>query len=475
MAERKTNIWNNLDWFTVLLYTVLVFLGWLNIYAAVFDEDHSSIFDFSQRYGKQLIWIIAAIILIIIILIIDSKFYSFFAYFIYGFIILVLILVLFLGREVHGAKSWFEMGSFRMQPAEFAKFATVLALAKLLSAYGFKINKVKNFILSCVLIFIPSVLILLQNDTGSALVYFALIIVLYREGLSANILLIGFVAAVLFVLSLVTNLLYIEIGLLIIGVLLYWLKQRSFKQVFIGFIIYLSVSLIFYYSYFITKFHIPDYLILIISLVVSSGFYFVYAYKYKLNFIYFIVPVVIAAMMYTLSVDFLYERMLEPHQQRRISTLLGLESDPLGIGYNVNQSKIAIGSGGPFGKGFLQGTQTKFNFVPEQSTDFIFCTVGEEWGFFGTSVVIILFAVLFIRLVIIAERQRSVFSRAYGYGVVSILFFHVAINIGMTIGIAPVIGIPLPFFSYGGSSLWGFTILLFILLRLDASRTEILY
>jgi rod shape determining protein RodA len=453
----------------------MIFLGWVNIYAAVYDEEHSNIFDFTQRYGKQMIWIIASMGLIFFILIIDSKFYSFFSFFIYGFVILSLLLVLILGREVHGARSWFELGMFRLQPAEFAKFATVIALAKLLSTYGFKINTIKNFLLASIIIFTPSALILLQNDTGSALVYFALLIVLYREGLSGTILFIGLVAAILFVLSLVTNVLYIEIGLVFIGAFIYWLKQRSLKQAIIGILIFTVISIILYFSYFITNFKIPEYLISIISLILSFAIYSIYAYRLKVNFIYLIIPIIIGSMFYTISVNYFYENILEPHQQRRISTLLGLESDPLGIGYNVNQSKIAIGSGGPFGKGFLQGTQTKFDFVPEQSTDFIFCTVGEEWGFLGTTVIVLLFATLLIRLVMLAERQRSVFSRAFGYGVISIIFFHVAINIGMTIGIAPVIGIPLPFFSYGGSSLWGFTILLFIFLRLDVSRNDILY
>ncbi len=472
--KRKINIWRNLDWLTIFIYLILVLIGWINIYAAVYNEEHYKIFDLTQRYGKQMLWIIAAILLIIIILIIESKFYSFFAYMFYGITILLLIIVLLFGKEVHGAKSWIDFLGFRIQPSEFAKFATSLALAKYLSSYNFKIYKLKSLIRIAVILFLPISLILLQNDTGSALVYFALILVLFREGLSVNYLIIFFLIAALFLLALIFNLLTIQIILGIVVVIFYWFNRKSFKEIFILLIIFIAFSAIVWFINYYYKFNIPNYLISLIGLGISSIVYLILAYKQKIVYIYFLISILFGSIIFTFSVDYFFNNILEPHQQKRINILLGIESDPLGDGYNINQSKIAIGSGGLTGKGFLQGTQTKYDFVPEQSTDFIFCTVGEEWGFIGTTTVILLFLFLFLRLIFIAERQRSAFSRIYCYGVISVLFFHVLINIGMTIGLTPVIGIPLPFFSYGGSSLWGFTILLFIFLRLDASRTELL-
>jgi rod shape determining protein RodA len=397
-------------------------MGWVNIYAAVYNEEHQSIFDISQRYGKQLLWIAAAVFMIFIILIIDAKFFSTFAYVIYGISLVLLIAVLLFGREVGGSRSWFQIGSFGVQPAEFAKVATALALSKYLSAYNITVNKFRSLTISLGIIFFPFALILLQNDTGSALVFIAFIIVLYREGLSGNILLFGVILIVLFLVTLLLESQYYFIiaALFLIGVIMIFFIQRTASNI-------IRIVLLF---------------------IVLSGF--------------------IASVNYT------FENVLSDHQKTRINVLIGKEADLKGAGYNVHQSKIAIGSGGFAGKGFLQGTQTKYNFVPEQDTDFIFCTVGEEWGFVGSTLVIGLFLLLFYRLIRMAERQKSDFARIYGYCVLSILFIHFMVNIGMTIGLVPVIGIPLPFFSYGGSSLWSFSILLFIFIRQDAYRWQIL-
>lgn len=432
--RNSPSIFNNIDWFSILLYLILVFAGWLNIYAAVYNEEFKSIFDASQQYGKQLIWIGTSVGLVIILLFIDERFFNTFAYVIYGIIISLLILVIVIGAETKGATSWFEVGGFKIQPSEFAKFATSLAVAKYLSTMNVKMSDLKTKVIALTIIFLPSLLILAQNDTGSALVYGAFILVLYREGLSGNILLIGVSAAFLFVMALIMR-----------------------NEIF----------------HFPFKIEIDGTLLLIISLGLFSTALWYFNRKSK-QIIYISIAILVGGAGLIKSVDYIFNNVLEPHQSKRINVMLGLESDPKGAGYNVNQSLIAIGSGGIAGKGFLEGTQTKYNFVPEQSTDFIFCTIGEEWGFLGTFVVIILFVTLLLRIMYLTTRQRSDFARIYGYGVACILFFHFAINIGMTIGLAPVIGIPLPFFSYGGSSLWGFTILLFIFLKLDSDRMKVL-
>jgi rod shape determining protein RodA len=346
--------------------------------------------------------------------------YGAFTWFIYGFMLFLLIAVLGLGTEISGSRSWFQIGNIAIQPAEFAKFATCLALARYLSSYSTDFSKFKAKVIALVIIFSPSMLILLQNDTGSAVVYAALILVLYREGLSGSLLLFGVYVLLLFILTILLNQYFVAGGLVIITAVIFILSSKLRKK----------------------------WLVMSAILILSVGFVF--------------------------SVDYAFNHILEPHQRTRINVLLGKEIDLHGAGYNVNQSKIAIGSGGLTGKGFLNGTQTKYDFVPEQSTDFIFCTIGEEWGFLGSSLVIILYILLLYRLIRLAERQRSDFSRIYGYGVISILFFHFTVNIGMTLGLVPVIGIPLPFISYGGSSLWAFTILLFIFIKLDANRLRLL-
>ncbi len=395
-------------------------MGWLNIYAAVYNEDYNSIFDLSQSYGKQVIWILSSLFLALIILLTTPRFFSTFAYLIYGFLILLLIVVLGIGTEISGSKSWFQIGGFGLQPAEFAKFATTLALAKFFNSQHLNLSLAKNKIIPLLIMGAPALLILLQNDTGSALVYSSFILVLYRMGLSGNFLLAGLMVVVISISTLMVGTLYIIILLVALTGLLFFFIKRNRRNI----------------------------VTLIALLVIGVGL--------------------------TYSVEMGVEKFLGDHQKARINVLLGKTLDPQGVGYNVNQSKIAIGSGGFFGKGYLNGTQTKYNFVPEQSTDFIFCTVGEEWGFLGSTVVIVLFLLLLSRIVMVAERQRSEFSKVYGYGVASILFFHFMINIGMTIGLVPVIGIPLPFFSYGGSSLWAFTILLFIFIKQDMNRNALL-
>lgn len=472
--QRRNNILVSIDWLTIGIYLLLIFLGWINIYAAVYNDEHQSIFDFSMRYGKQLVWISAAFVIAFAILIIDINFYSFFAYLIYGVMIFILIAVLIFGKEVHGATSWFQVGSFRVQPSEFAKIATALAIARYLSTFNVKINNIKSYLKIAGIILVPALLIFLQNDTGSALVYFAFIIVLYREGISESILLIGLSVIVLFIVALVLSKLTILLFSILLIFIIFWFLNRNLKNLGIGLLILIAGAVILFGINKLLIIGLSYYHIVLIAMAVSGIVYVYFAIRNKIRNIVLLLVLLFISIIFTYSVDYVFNNFLEQHQQKRINVVLGLESDPYGVEYNVNQSKIAIGSGGLTGKGFLRGTQTKFDFVPEQSTDFIFCTIGEEWGFMGTSFVIILFVFLLYRLIGIAERQRSSFSRLYGYGVVSVIFFHLVINIGMTIGLVPVIGIPLPFFSYGGSSLWSFTILLFIFLRLDASRLELL-
>lgn len=431
--RNQKSIFANIDNVTVILYVILVFIGWISIYAAVYNEEHQSIFDISERYGMQLLWIAAAFVIAIVILMFDGQFFPTFAFPIFVALLLTLIGVLLFGAEVKGSKSWFKIGSFALQPSEFGKFATALALAKYLSGLNIKMQDMKTKVIASIIIGIPAVLILLQNDTGSTLVYASFVFVLYREGLSGNILLLGLYTAFLFVISLLMR----------INDFTFFGTVLSGDQLLI-IILAIIAALVAY----VTKRAKRFWMIVVAAFVFSAGLIY--------------------------SVDYIFENVLEPHQSKRINVLLGIESDPKGAGYNVNQSLIAIGSGGFAGKGFMEGTQTKFDFVPEQSTDFIFCTIGEEWGFLGSFVLICLYIGLFLRIIYLAERQRSIFSRIYGYAVASILFFHFLINIGMAIGLAPVIGIPLPFISYGGSSLWSFTILLFIFIKLDAERINVL-
>ena len=420
--RRDDDISSNLDWPTIFLFMALVTLGWLNIFAAIYDESaNQTIWDLSLSSGRQLMFIAAAIVIVVAINIIDVRFYETFAYLFYGLILLLLFLVPFIGKEVGGNKAWIGIGSFGVQPSEFAKFITALAVAKFIGSVGFKMDNLRSQAILFALIGFPIILIQLQKDTGTALVFTSFVLVFYREGMSPFLLIVGICAATIFILTLmVPNQIYLHGSIAVILIAVIAIGKKKLKRIAI-----LTVGA------------------LLISGVIES-------------------------------VDYIVNDVLKPHQQNRVKVLINPDIDPLGVGWNVTQSKIAIGSGGFSGKGFLKGTQTKFDFVPKQSTDFIFCTIGEEFGWLGSLAVIGLFGALLLRVSFLAERQKSRFARSYGYSVACILFFHFAINIGMTVGLFPVVGIPLPFFSYGGSSLWGFTILLFILLKLDAHRSQVL-
>ncbi len=471
---RRDKIVNNIDWTVVFIYLILVFMGWINIYAAVYNEEHKSILDFSQRYGSQLLWIIAAFFIILIIFMVDLKFYPFFAYFIYAISLFMLLLVLVFGREINGARAWLYIGKVSLQPSEFAKVATALAIAKYLSAYNMKVTNIRSLFSIIGLIALPVMLIALQPDAGSILVFLSFSIMLFREGLPGGFLLFGVVIALLLVLSLLMTKIYLVAGIVILGYLAFAIYTKQYRTTVLGFLIFAACCTLLWGTFILIHKKVEYFYTIAFAFGISGLIFLITTFFRRIKFVAAFTLFLLGAMLFSFSVDYVFHHGLSRHQQQRMNILLGLESDPLGRGYNINQSKIAIGSGGLVGKGFLQGTQTKFNFVPEQSTDFIFCTVGEEWGFLGTTTVLGLFLFLLIKIVIIAERQRSVFSRVYAYCVASILFFHVAINVGMAIDVLPVIGIPLPFFSAGGSSLWSFTTLLFILVRLDASRLELL-
>lgn len=462
----------SIDRLTAMLYLILICFGWLNIFAANTDPDGGFVFDLSLEYMKQLMWIGISFVTIGLLMLIDSKFFTAFAFIFYAITILMLILVIFLGVEVNSAHSWFRIGSFSFQPVELAKVATALTIGKILSRFQFSFTRIQDLVVLVTVWLLPVAIIILQNDMGSALVFFSLLIVFFREGMTPLILFFGIMAIVIFILTLLISNLYIELLLVaVFFILLFLRKQRKLALISLGIaaLCYGISQLVFHLTGGIDHFKA------ILAGMSAASLYLISVTvlrRYKA-----VVSSLIlfwGSLAFAYSSDYIFEKMLSDYQKSRILVMLGLKQDPLGAGYNVNQSKIAIGSGGFSGKGFLQGTQTKFNFVPEQSTDFIFCTVGEEWGFLGTSAVIILFVCLLLRLVVLAERQHSAFSRVYGYAVASIFFFHLLVNIGMTIGLAPVIGIPLPFFSYGGSSLWGFSILLFIFLKLDTNRTELL-
>jgi rod shape determining protein RodA len=422
LRAEKNNIFYGIDWILVILYVVLVGFGWMNIYAATTTDNSSSLLDLSTRYGKQLLWIILCIPLIIIILFFNSKFYEKFATILYLIGILSLIGLFLFGKNINGAQSWYGFGSASLQPSEFAKAFTALAIAKLLSDRQYNLKLIKNQIKAFIVIFLPAVLIALQPDLGSVLVYLAFFFVLNREGLTLNYIIIGSLAIVLFLLTLLFNA----------------------PTIIIAFFIILSIILL----YFLKK---------------NKGYL-------KFNW-HKIIGLYLVAGLYIFSSGYIFNNVFEQHQRDRFEILLGLSKDTKKIGYNTNQSIQAISSGGGFGKGFLQGERTQGNFVPEQDTDYIFSTVGEEWGFVGSAFVIILFMLLLYRIIYLAETHKNKFGRIYGYGLASILFFHVVINIGMVIQLLPTVGIPLPFFSYGGSSLWGFTLLLFIFIKLDANKS----
>ncbi|MGM9759657.1 MAG: rod shape-determining protein RodA [Parabacteroides sp.] len=480
MRNRKNELWKSVDWFTILLYVFMVTVGWFSICGASYEFETAGLFDLSSRPGSQLMWIGTSLVLIFVILMLESDFFEVFAYLIYAFIIILLVITIFAAPNIKGSHSWLVLGPIRLQPAELAKFATALAVAKFMNSYGFVLGTLKNFSITLGLIFLPMICIFLQKETGSALVYLSFFLMLYREGMSGYFLLAGVCAVLFFVVEMkfadlffgetaageflvsmmilfitwilvyverkdkqtIHRLLVITIVAFAVGGIVAWFQPLNFVWIAMG-VLGVTVLYLFYLSFHLWIWH---YVLIGLFALTSLGFLF--------------------------SVNYVFNDILEPHQQVRIKVSLGLEDDPSGAGYNVNQSKIAIGSGGLTGKGFLNGTQTKLKYVPEQDTDFIFCTVGEEQGFVGSVAVLLLFCVFILRLIVLAERQDNTFGRVYGYSVASIFFFHLAINVGMVTGLTPVIGIPLPFFSYGGSSLWGFTILLFIFLRQDASRKE---
>ncbi|WP_460543614.1 rod shape-determining protein RodA [Echinicola sediminis] len=412
---------NKIDWLTILIYGLLVLIGWFNIYAAVYDEQAAkSIFDFSINSGKQLVWIGTAVLLITLIMVADYRLFDNLSLILYGFFLLILLLTPFIGKEINGQRAWFELGPFSLQPGEFAKFATALALAKFIERPSFDLTQPKYQLQAILIIMLPVSLIMMQPDTGTAMVYSAFFIMLYREGMPQKYYILALVFIAISLLSLaVEDNLYIAGAVAALTLLLILTGKKTWQRV--------------------------------VTLCLIGT----------------------AIIAYSYSLDLVVSKLPE-HQQNRIMVLFNPDLDPLGVGWNVTQSKIAIGSGGFWGKGYLEGTQTKFDFVPEQHTDFIFCTLGEEFGWIGSLVVVFLFVALLIRLVFLAERQKTRFSRVYGYSVISILLFHFMINISMTIGLFPVVGIPLPFFSYGGSSLWSFTILLFIFIKLDSHRIQLL-
>jgi rod shape determining protein RodA len=473
----------SIDWLTVVIYLSLVILGWISICGASYDYGDMNFFSMETRAGKQLLWIGCSLFLGFIILMLEDKIYDWFAYIFYALMMLLLLVTPFLAEDINGSYSWLKFGSVSLQPAEFAKFSTALAIAKYMNVHGFSMNRLKCSLPVVGMVLLPMLLIVLQRETGSALVYLAFFLMLYREGMPGAILFIGICAVVYFVVGIrfghnmmpdrctpvgefsVLTLTFILSVLLLNA---YCQKKESIKYILIyggG-----AIMLAFLFSLYVIPFNLLWFLYIVGVCLI--GYLLYLSFRERLMNYFYVAIFVVGSAGFLYSVDYVFEKILEPHQRERIEVLLGMKDDLAGAGYNVNQSKIAIGSGGLLGKGFLNGTQTKLKYVPEQDTDFIFCTVGEEQGFLGSAMVLILFMVLILRLISLAERQRSRFSRVYGYCVLSIFFFHLFINVGMVLGLTPVIGIPLPFFSYGGSSLWGFTILLFVFLRLDAGRTS---
>ncbi|MCM1034277.1 MAG: rod shape-determining protein RodA [Paludibacter sp.] len=481
--SRNDNILRNIDWLTVALFIGLVLFGWLNIYGASYTFEQTSMFDPHNFAGKQLIWIGIALFAGFTIMLIDEKTYDIFAYIFYAIWIVVLILTPLLADNTKGSLSWISIGGQKLQPAEFAKCVTALALAKYMSRYDYDMQKPINALITCCLILLPMFIIMVpQKETGSALVFSAFFLMLYREGMSGYLLLIAAALAYFFVVTIRFSIVEVPIGsgnvgqlvcaLSIIAITIYFLyikfrlKQKTWYL--IGEICSVYALSLIINIWYTVNFNIVS----MIAAGISICHICIVALQERKKGLWMLLLFSICAILYCYSCNFVFSRILQPHQQQRIEVLLGLKDDPAGAGYNVNQSKIAIGSGRLSGKGFLQGTQTKLKFVPEQHTDFIFCTIGEEWGFIGSATVLIVYLIFILRLIYIAERQKDKFSRIYAYSVSCIFIVHLTINVGMVLGLMPVIGIPLPFFSYGGSSLLGFSILLFILLKLDALRVN---
>ena len=477
---KRDSIWKSLDWVTIAVYLMLIVFGWFSVCGASYSYGDTDLLDFSTRAGKQFVWIICSFGLGFVLLMLDDKLYDMFSYLIYIGLLLLLLVTIFIAPDTKGSRSWLILGPVSLQPAEFAKFATALALAKLFGGYNFLLNKSWTNYAKCALIIgLPILLILAQKETGSALVYTSLIFVLYREGMSGFVLFAAFSAVVIFVVSSMFAdtltmgiptgefIVFIYVMVMIVGILLFYCRSILLsRNISIG---YLASGLIAFVLH-LSGIDIPGFAFFLTVIGASIIYLLIAMFHENIRRILITVSFAVCSIVFLFSVSYVFNNILQPHQQLRIKVALGIEEDLRGAGYNVNQSKIAIGSGGVFGKGFLNGTQTKLKYVPEQHTDFIFCTIGEEEGFVGTTLVLGTFLFFVLRIISIAERQRTAFGRVYGYSVASYLIFHLAINIGMVIGLCPVIGIPLPFFSYGGSSLWGFTILLFILLRLDSTR-----
>lgn len=480
-GKRQTSVLRSIDWWTILIYIALLSFGWISVCGASYSYGETDIFSLATRSGMQIVWIGTSIMLGFIILMLDDRFYDTFAYIIYGMLLLLLFATIFNPHSIKGSRSWLVLGPLRLQPAEFAKFATALALAKLMSTYGYNINQWKHFAAALAMILLPMLFIVGQRETGSALVYLSFFLMFYREGMPGSVLFTGVAMVVYFVVGIryadvnigdtptsvgkFTVLLLVQ--LFSIGMVwVYCNRRTAWHMLLYGTAITLLSLLLLKWSFDVV------YVQLVLTAVLI-GYLIWEGLGTRLRNYYFIALFALGSVIFFYGADFIMNNVMEPHQRSRINVLLGLDEDLRGAGYNVHQSEIAIGSGGLGGKGFLNGTQTKLKFVPEQDTDFIFCTVGEEEGFLGSAGVLLLFLALILRLIHLSERQPFRFGRVYGYCVLSIFLFHVFINVGMVLGLTPVIGIPLPFFSYGGSSLWGFTFLLFIFLRLDASRNLI--
>ena len=480
-TDKQPSVLRSLDWWTVGIYIALLVFGWVSVCGASYTYGDTDIFSLSTRSGMQIVWIGTSLFLGLVLLLLDDRFYDTFSYVIYAILLLLLFLTIFNPHEIKGSRSWLVLGPLRLQPAEFAKFATALAVAKLMGSYGFNIHHWKDFVAACGVVLLPMLFIVAQKETGSALVYLSFFLMFYREGMPGSILFTGVAMVVYFVVGIKfegVSLLQTPTSL---GVFVVILLIQTFTSVMVN-VYCCNKKLMWYmlggsfgatllallFSFYVIPFNIIWVQLLVTVIIV--GYLLVEWLRTRLSNYFFILAFAIGSIAFFYSADYVLNNVLEPHQRVRINVLLGLDDDLSGAGYNVHQSEIAIGSGGLRGKGFLNGTQTKLKFVPEQDTDFIFCTVGEEEGFFGSAGVLILFLLLILRLIHLAERQPFAFGRIYGYCVLSIFLFHVFINVGMVLGLTPVIGIPLPFFSYGGSSLWGFTFLLFIFLRIDAGR-----
>ncbi len=480
MRTRDTNILKNLDWWTVLLFGVMVLCGLVSIYAASYSYDSVGVFDLGTRAGKQMLWIGLAFIVGMLIMLVDTRLFETLARPAYLGMLLLLLITIVIAPDVKGSRSWLVLGPVSIQPAEFGKFTTSLMLAWLFNNYGFNLSKAKSLFQAMAVFVVPILLIIMQKETGTALVYMAMIIALYREGMSGLIMISGLCAILFFVLGVKyseTPLGTANLGIALVLFLISYInalmlrlhaRNKNASWILLGILTVIATI-----SCVINHFFPINFTWVGMLMAIIAGAYSVMLYLYNRFSKYFYIALfTFASIGFIFSVDYAFNNILQPHQKVRIEVSLGMKDDLRGAGYNVNQAKIAIGSGGLWGKGMLNGTQTKLKYVPEQDTDFIFCTIGEEEGFVGSVGVLLLFLIFILRLLFLAERQRSTFSRVYGYCVASIFMFHLMVNVGMVLGLVPVIGIPLPFFSYGGSSLWSFSILLFIFLRLDASRLE---